>query len=58
MEKNWFNKEVNEVEKELKTNLANGLTPAEVEEKRNEYGFNELKAKKEKKPIRKVFRTV
>ena len=48
MEKNWFNKEVNEVEKELKTNLANGLTPAEVEEKRNEYGFNELKAKKKK----------
>ena len=48
MEKNWFNKEVNEVEKELKTNLANGLAPAEVEEKRNEYGFNELKAKKKK----------
>ena len=48
MKKNWFNKEVNEVEKELKTNLANGLTPAEVEEKRNEYGFNELKAKKKK----------
>ena len=48
MEKNWFNKEVNEVEKELKTNLANGLTPAGVEEKRNEYGFNELKAKKKK----------
>ena len=48
MEKNWFNKEVNEVEKELNTNLANGLTPAEVEEKRNEYGFNELKAKKKK----------
>mgnify|MGYP001625141825 CR=1 FL=1 len=48
MEKSWFNKEVNEVEKELKTNLANGLTPAEVEEKRNEYGFNELKAKKKK----------
>ena len=48
MEKNWFNKEVNEVEKELQTNLANGLTPAEVEEKRKEYGFNELKAKKKK----------
>ena len=48
MEKSWFNKGVNEIEKELKTNLANGLTPAEVEEKRNEYGFNELKAKKKK----------
>ena len=48
MEKNWFNKEANEIEKELKTNLANGLTSAEVEEKRNEYGFNELKAKKKK----------
>ena len=48
MEKSWFNKEANEIEKELKTNLANGLTSAEVEEKRNEYGFNELKAKKKK----------
>ena len=48
MEKNWFNKEAYEIEKELKTNLANGLTPAEVEEKRNKYGFNELKAKKKK----------
>ena len=48
MEKSWFNKEVNEIEKELKTNLQNGLNAEEVEEKRKEYGFNELKAKKKK----------
>lgn len=48
MEKNWFNKETNEVEKELKTNLQQGLTQEEVEEKRKEFGYNELKAKKKK----------
>ncbi len=48
MEKNWFNKETNEVEKELKTNLQQGLTKDEVEEKRKEFGYNELKAKKKK----------
>ena len=48
MEKNWFNKETNEVEKELKTNLQQGLTQDEVEEKRKEFGYNELKAKKKK----------
>ena len=53
MEKSWFNQEANEIEKELKTNLANGLTSAEVEEKRNEYGFNELKAKKKKSLLAK-----
>jgi Ca2+-transporting ATPase len=48
LEKNWFNKETNEVEKELKTNLQQGLTKDEVEEKRKEFGYNELKAKKKK----------
>ena len=48
MEKNWFNKETSEIEQELKTNLKQGLTKEEVEEKRNEYGYNELKAKKKK----------
>ena len=48
MERVWFNKSENEVEKELKTNLKNGLTNEEVQEKRKHYGFNELKAKKKK----------
>ena len=53
MEKNWFNKETNEVEKELKTNLQQGLTKDEVEEKRKEFGYNELKAKKKKTLLQK-----
>ena len=48
MEKNWFNEETEQIEKELKTNIEQGLTKEEVEEKRKEYGFNELKAKKKK----------
>ena len=48
MEKNWFNKETSEVEQELKTNVQEGLTKEKLEEKRKEYGFNELKAKKKK----------
>ena len=48
MEKNWFNEETEQIEKELKTNIEQGLTKEEVEEKRKEFGFNELKAKKKK----------
>ncbi len=48
LEKNWFNKESKVVEEELKANINEGLTSKQVEEKRQEYGFNELKAKKKK----------
>ena len=48
MEKSWFNKENDEIEKELETNLNEGLNSSQVEEKRKKYGFNELKAKKKK----------
>ena len=48
MEKNWFNEETEQIEKKLKTNIEQGLTKEEVEEKRKEFGFNELKAKKKK----------
>ncbi len=48
MEKNWFSKEANQIAEELKTNINEGLTNSQVEEKRNEFGFNELKAKKKK----------
>ncbi len=48
MEKEWFSKEVNEVQKELQTDLENGLTNEQVAAKQQEYGLNELKAKKKK----------
>ena len=45
---NWFNKETSEVEKELKTNIKEGLTEEDVKQKYEEYGMNELKQKKKK----------
>ena len=48
MEKNWYNKSKEEIENELKTNESSGLSAKQVEEKREQYGFNELKAKKKK----------
>ena len=54
MEKNnWFNKGVEEVEKELQTDLNNGLKTEEVEKRREKYGLNELKAKKKKSLFQK-----
>ena len=47
-EKNWFNKSIEEVEKELQTDISNGLTLQEVEKRREKYGINALKAKKKK----------
>ena len=46
MEKNWFNKTVEEVESELKTNQSKGLTSQVIEENRAKYGLNELQEKK------------
>ena len=52
MEKvNWFNKDVEDVEKFLQTNINNGLDKDEVEKRREKYGLNELKAKKKKSLI-------
>ena len=45
---NWFNKTVDEVESTLKTNAENGLTAKEAKKRQEEYGLNELKAKKKK----------
>ena len=47
-EKNWFNKSIEEVEKELQTDVSNGLTSEDVEKRREKYGLNALKAKKKK----------
>ena len=48
---NWFNKDVEDVEKNLETNINNGLTTEEVGKRRKKYGLNELKAKKKKSLI-------
>ena len=48
MATNWFNKTVDEVESTLKTNAENGLTAEEAKKRQEEYGLNELKAKKKK----------
>ncbi len=53
MEKKWFNKTVQEVEKELETNLEKGLNTAQVEEKTSKYGLNELQEKKKDSLLKK-----
>ena len=51
MEENWFNKSIEQTEKELKTNIENGLNKEQVEKAKEKYGLNELKAKKKKSLI-------
>ena len=51
MEENWFNKSIEQTEKELETNIKNGLNKEQVEKAREKYGLNELKAKKRKSLI-------
>ena len=46
--KNWFNKEVKDVEKELETNQETGLSAEEVAKRKETYGLNQLKEKKKK----------
>ncbi len=45
---NWFNKGINQVEKELQTNIKTGLTEEQVKTNYEKYGMNELKQKKKK----------
>ena len=47
-EKKWFSKEVSEVEKELKTDAAQGLSEQKVKIRQEKYGLNELQAAKKK----------
>ena len=51
MEENWFNKSIEQTEKELQTNIEKGLNKEQVEKVREKYGLNELKAKKKKSLI-------
>ena len=49
----WYNKDLQEVEKTLSTNIEKGLTSEEVKKRREKYGLNELKAKKKKSLFQK-----
>lgn len=44
----YFNKQIKEIEKELKTDINNGLKDEEIKEMQSTYGFNELEKKKKK----------
>ena len=46
MKTNWFNKAVDETISTLKTDIEKGLSVEEVKKRQEEYGLNELKAKK------------
>ena len=48
MAKSWFNQTVDETISNLKTDVENGLSIEEVRKRQEEYGLNELKAKKKK----------
>ena len=48
---NWYQKNIDDVKKELATDIEKGLSSKQVEEKQQNVGFNELKAKKKKSLI-------
>ena len=50
MDKQWFNKTIEEVKEQLKVNTQ-GLSDEQVKEKREIYGLNELQSKKKKSLI-------
>ena len=52
-EKKWYQQKVKEVENKLETNKEKGLTEKQVKEKREKYGYNELKATKKKSIIQR-----
>jgi len=53
LKKKWFNITSTEVIKELNSDSEKGLSHEEVEKRKEEYGFNELKAKKKKNLFQK-----
>ena len=48
---NWYQKNINDVKKELATDIEKGLSSKQVGEKQQNVGFNELKARKKKSLI-------
>ena len=49
----WFTKKVKVVESELKTNIEKGLTEEDAKKRQDQYGLNQLKAKKKKSLLQK-----
>ena len=47
----WYNKSIEETEKELSSDIKKGLSASKVKEKQTQLGFNELTAKKKKSLI-------
>ena len=54
MQKNWYNKTVDQVSDELEVNKMEGLSGKLVEERIQKYGFNELKEKEKESLLRKI----
>ena len=52
----YFNKKIEQVQKELETDIERGLKTESIETKRKQYGFNELEAKKKESLIVKFFK--
>ena len=50
---NWFNQDIKEVEKNLETNIEQGLSNEDVIKKMQKYGQNELQTKKKKSLLQK-----
>ena len=53
VEKNWFSKEIKQIEEELETDLEKGLLNEQVLKIREKQGYNELQAKKKKSLLQK-----
>lgn len=52
----YFNKNIEQVQKELETDINKGLNKEKIEAKREEYGFNELEAKKKESLVVKFLK--
>ena len=51
---NWFNQTIEEVEKNLQTNIKTGLETEKIKERQEKIGLNELKENKKKSTIQKL----
>ncbi len=51
MEENWYNKTIEDIEKQFNVNDKKGLEDNQVKENREKYGYNELRVKKKKSLI-------
>jgi Ca2+-transporting ATPase len=53
LKEEWYLKNIEEASKKLETNINTGLTNEQVAKKQEQYGLNELKAKKKKSILKK-----